>query len=180
MLSLHFISLPNFHMRRLSVLLAVMVLAASLSGCTFWDNLLNKAPVATNNTPPPTITVTATPGSTKTISDALTAAGLTFTTTDAASAIKEMKTGAAIGKLTKFSLTGTKDTVEVTVGEISDTAQTAAVKAEIESQMVVLKQFSPNTVVDFVDVKNPSLLITVTYDKADVALGTKVETAIKK
>lgn len=167
-------------MRRFSVLLAVVVLAASLSGCAFLDKLLNKAPAATTTVTPPSTVTAVTPGGTQTIANALVAAKFTFSTNDSAAALKGMKTAAALGKLTKFVINGTKNTVDVTVGELTDVTQAAAVKAEIQEQMAMLAQFAPDTVVDFVDAKNTSLIVTVTYNKADAALGGQVKAALVK
>ena len=158
-------------MKRLSIFVALVVLAISISGCALLDRITGKTgEVTTPVVTAPTITADA-------VFDSLRGIGC-YSQNDDSDTLAKMTTGAYVSKLTKFMITATKDTVDVTFGELKDASQAAAVKAEIEALFVALKAISPDTSYSFVDVGDPMVIATVSWGKADEAIAQKAIAAL--
>lgn len=167
-------------MKRISTGIAIAALAVSVSGCS----LFGTPAATTNTTPPPVADVAVVTGSTvnaQAVFDALSATkGLTFSQNDGSSQLAEMKTGTFVSKLTKFMVTATKDTIDVTISEAKDAAKVAEIKAEIDAQFQMIKPLAPTLNYVFVDVGDPSAIVTVSWDKEDEATAKTVQDALVK
>lgn len=109
----------------------------------------------------------------------LKAGGITFTSEDQLSKVIRLTTKDAVSKGTKYKIKGSDgNNVDITVLELSKPEQMAAVKKEIEGQLVVVKQISPTMNAEFIDGGAKNLLIILTYRTADKAIATKATLAM--
>jgi len=158
---------------------AVLVVMLAISGCgstTPDATTTPTTPAAT--TAPATTSVATSSDSFKELVNRLNTAKLAFVEENQAENVKRMTNAASITASTRYVLQGGNRSVTVSVAETKDAASAALVKKEIEGQMAMLKEFSPESTSKFINSESPTLVITLTYDKGDEETAGVAETAL--
>lgn len=110
----------------------------------------------------------------------LTAAGITFTTKDETAKGQKLKSADAVGTGTRYKIAGGKENIDITVLELKKPEKAADVKKEIEGQWAVAKVISPTLNLNFIDVGNPNLIVTLAYNTPDKSVAMKAGSVIEK